>query len=249
MTASICVMPRFFKNLAKRSDQLMSEQYADSDSNVNAQGVDLIRILSSQRPRLRGVAARERVSDPVTEFIRFRITQWENEGKTLKALAEVSGMAKSMPSQIKARTSDATFYSATKLAGPFGYKNLPDLVNAAWQWWHSADRSVSPASSAGSPRTEAIALAMSYGVTEAQIARVLERFPADEFAHSDELWWLSRFHEQRSLEAEQSAALRAMAHRAESKNKTTAGQQAEVHEAKETLKAPAAPKKSARRAG
>lgn len=153
---------------------------------------------------------REKVSEPVSEFLRFLITRWEQDGKTLKSLAQAATLAQSMPSQIKARTSDASFYSAAKLAGPLGYTDLPELVTAAYAWWRS-DRSEAPDTSAtsASPVAEAMRLALSYAVTQEQIDRVMTRLPPEKYTHKDALWWLARFHEERSLDAEQAANRRA----------------------------------------
>lgn len=83
------------------------------------------------------------LAEPVSEFIRFLIAEWEGQGKKLNALAKEARLAKSMPSQIKAGTSGGGFYSAARLAVPLGYRDLPDLVNAAYEWWHS-DRKTRP---------------------------------------------------------------------------------------------------------
>lgn len=186
-------------------------------------------MLSLPLGKLAEMDGKSRSEEPVSEFIRFLITRWEGDGKKLYELAAQAGLAKSMPSQLKARTSDASFYSATKLAKPLGYADLPDLVHAAWAWWHS-DRTVVPAGAAESPRAEAMRLAAQYGVTQQQIARVLERFPLPQFAHADTLWWLSRFHEERTIEAEQSAALLALGRQATAAAKAGAKKQAELRE-------------------
>lgn len=212
------------------SDQLMLEQYADSDYIVNPTRAKRIRIQSRTVAIVTKVG--EKTSDPVTEFIRFLITEWETAGKKLYVLAKEAGLAKSMPSQIKAKTSDASFYSATKLAGPFGYADFPELVVAAYQWWHS-DRSTRPAGSAESAQAEAVRLARKYAVTPKQIARVLERYPLPEYAHADGLWWLSRLHEERTLEAEQDRALLAMSREATATAKRTAKKQGELREVAE----------------
>lgn len=85
----------------------------------------------------------EDVAEPVSEFLRFLIAEWEAEGKLLYVLADQAGLAKSMPSQIKAGTSNASFYSASRLAAPLGYRDLPSLVTAAYAWWKS-DRKARP---------------------------------------------------------------------------------------------------------
>jgi hypothetical protein len=148
--------------------------------------------------------------EPVSEFIRMLIERWVSEGRRLKDLAAAAGLAKSMPSQIKARTSDATLYSARKLAKPLGYADLPDLVNAAWTWWHSRDRSVVPSSAAEAPQAVALRIAEQYGVTEDQIERVMQRYPLEEYWQMDALWWLAKFHEARTEDAELAAAQRAI---------------------------------------
>ncbi len=192
----------------------MMNQYADSDSPVKSAAAAQFRIAAEECAMVHEVAddPQAKELEPVSEFIRFLIDRWSADGKLLKDLAQSAGLAKSMPSQIKARTSDATMYSARKLAKPLGYKDLPDLVNAAWRWWHSKDRAVAPPSAAEAPQAEALRIAEQYGVTKGQIVRVLERFPLAEFPHQDALWWLSKFHEARTEDAERQAARRAAEH-------------------------------------
>ena len=197
------------------SDQVfIPVQYADSDSTVNAGA----RIESESRfnpaTTLVYVAAgkTEKVAEPVSEFIRFLIERWEADGKKLKDLAATAvgengkGLAKSMPSQIKLRTSDASFYSAAKLAGPLGYADLPELVTAAYAWWRSADRTQLPTNGRGSPVAEAIRDALKYGVTQDQIDRVLQRLPMDRYDEMSGGWWLMRFLEEQSLDRDAAAA-------------------------------------------
>lgn len=90
------------------------------------------------------VSPQQKVAEPVSEYVRFLISRWEADGRRLYVLAKLAGLAKSMPSQIKAGTSDVGFYSAERLAGPLGYRNLPSLVEAAYVWWNSADRTKKP---------------------------------------------------------------------------------------------------------
>lgn len=191
----------------------MPDQYADSDCRSIGNPEVSIRTLSETATNLAIVAEKESIDDPVSEFIRELIRRWEGSGKKLYVLAAQAGLARSMPSQIKARTSAASFYSATKLSRPLGYADLPELVNAAWAWWHSADRSQIPELSIESARAEALRLAHSYGVNADQTRRVLERFPLPQFAHKDSLWWLARFHEERSLDVEIAGAQRAAEYR------------------------------------
>ena len=96
----------------------------------------------------------EEAPEPVSEYLRFLIAEWEGEKKTLKDLAAQAKLAKSMPSQIKARTSNASFYSATKLAPIFGYRDLPALVTAAYAWWKS-DRKTRPEKRGGAGKSAA----------------------------------------------------------------------------------------------
>jgi len=58
--------------------------------------------------------------EPVSEYVRALIEQWEQSGKQLKDFAEKAGLGKSMPSQIKARTSNVTNYSGAKIAAIWG---------------------------------------------------------------------------------------------------------------------------------
>ena len=222
--------------VVKASDQVMHEQYADSERWVNGPGPTRIRTLSQNGATFQKVADQQKEPEPVSEFLRFLISRWEADGKKLYRLAEEAGLAKSMPSQIKAKTSDASLYSARKFAKPFGYADLPDLVNAAWTWWHS-DRSEKPASAAESPRAEALRLAESYGVTRAQIDRVLAHFPLPDYGHQDALWWLARFHEERSRDAERAGAELAARRAVEAEARAVETKQAALRDGKERLEA------------
>lgn len=221
------------------SDQVViPNQYADSDSRVKAKHLGQFRIASEDGATIHDMGeAKSKDAEPVSEFIRELIGRWEGEGKFLKDLASAAGLAKSMPSQIKARTSDATLYSATKLARPLGYVDLPDLVNAAYAWWHSSDRTVIPESSTDAPRAEAIRLAEKYGVTQEQVGRVLSRWPLDDYGDKDTLWWLSRFHEERTLDAEKAAKSRGERSAEASEQRAVKRQQSEIRQVNEAAKA------------
>lgn len=123
----------------------MSEQYADSERFGKRAGSSESELAIRPRAKLLKMAAEksEKDVDPVSEFLRFLIDEWQEQGKLMKDLAEQAGLAKSMPSQIKARTSDASFYSASRLARPLGFRDLPDLVDAAYTWW-GGDRTKRP---------------------------------------------------------------------------------------------------------
>ena len=189
------------------SDQVfIPVQYADSDSLVNASERGESESRFNPATTLEDVAAaKEKVAEPVSEFIRFLIERWEADGKLLKDLAKAAVLAKSMPSQIKGRTSDASFYSAAKLARPLGYNDLPDLVFAAYTWWRSPDRTQVPGTDQASPVAEAIRLALSYSVTQDQIDRVLTRLPPERYDEGV-MWWLSKFHEEQTLDRDAAAA-------------------------------------------
>lgn len=190
---------------------------------------------------------KSRESDPVSDFIRHLIDRWEASGGKLKALAAEAGLAQSMPSQIKARTSNASFYSASKLAKPFGYADLPDLVNAAWTW-SRGDRQVIPPSTSEAPRVEAMRLAAQYAVTSEQMQRALQRYPSPDYDHKDVLWWLSRFHEERTLDAERAAEVKAQSHRETYATKVRTSYQEQLQELREPAKAPQS-HKSGKKAG
>jgi len=149
-------------------------------------------------------------SDPITEFIRYRIALWQQNGGLINKLADTAGLTKSMPSQIKARTSAATLDSAPKFAAVFGYGDLANLAVAAGAWWDSSDRHVIPSVAVRDPQAEAIRLVQPYGITQQQIARVLERYPKAEYEHKDTLWWLAKFHESRSDDADAASVVRAV---------------------------------------
>ncbi len=138
---------------------------ADSGAPERADGATPARD-DDQQPK--------KVAEPVSEYLRFLIADWERKGGKLYVLAEQAGLAKSMPSQIKARTSDASFYSAAKLAAPLGYPDLPSLVQAAYAWWNSVDRTVRPETGAPPPaRTFAhaslVAAARELGYSDAEV--------------------------------------------------------------------------------
>lgn len=183
----------------------MSNQYADSDAGVNSTSASESESCCISRATFDVVAAKktEKVAEPVSEFLRFLIDRWEADGRLLKDLAAEAELAKSMPSQIKARTSDASFYSASRLAVPLGYADLPALVTAAYAWWRSADRTQMPPTSEDEAHpivAEAIRDALKYAVTQEQIDRVLQRLPPERYAEMPGSWWLSRFLEEQSLD-------------------------------------------------
>jgi len=188
----------------------MDNQYADSDSDATPICRERIRIqypnvanlreMPPKSPRPPAPAAPPtKEFDPTSRFIRFLIAEYEEGGGKLKDLAAKAGLAKSMPSQIKARTSGASFYSAAKFARVFGYRDLAHLVAAAAVWAQQEDQTKRP-SGQETPREEAVRLALGYGLTVEQIDRVLSRLPSPDFDNQDALWWLARFHEERSLD-------------------------------------------------
>lgn len=188
--------------------------------------------------KLSEMAERMKEPEPVSEFIRFLMERWQADGKRLNALTDAAGVAQSLASQIKARTSDATFYSASRFARPLGYRDLPHLVIAAYEWWGSKDRNQMPDVSAESPLAEATRLAQQYAVTHEQIGRVLARYPAADFADKDALWWLTKFHEERTFDLERAAVQRAETRAEEHAGKVRKRKQAETREAKQKLSAP-----------
>lgn len=200
-------MPRLAKCAAKDSDQLMPEQYADSDSRATSRARCESESCSSAAGTVPGVSSaknaekKDKEKEPVSEFLRHLILEWESAGKKLYVLAREAGLAKSMPSQIKGNTSDAGFYSAAKLAPVFGYRDLPDLVSAAYVWWRSKDKTQTPPSSAESPVAAAVRAALEFAVTQEQIDRAFQRYPPEEFAQMAPGWWLSKLLEEQHLDA------------------------------------------------
>jgi len=187
----------------------MLNQYADSDSRVKARASAQFRTLSEARAtmvemRAKKIAAPKtgtlETEEPISAFIRELIRRWQNDGKLIKDLAKEAGLAPSMPSQIKAKTSDATFYTASKLARPFGYRDLPALVLAGWEWFHEGRFESVQAHAPEPASAEAVRLAKRFGMTDEQIHRVLVRWPLADYPDQDELWWLARFQEERQAE-------------------------------------------------
>ncbi|MCL2724799.1 MAG: hypothetical protein FWD69_10220 [Polyangiaceae bacterium] len=173
-----------------------AHSYSDLNVGVNRE----IRI---RRLRVDTVPLMAKEIEPVSEFLRHLIAQWEAEGKMIKDLAAEAGVAQSLPSQLKARTTNASFYSATKLAKPFGFPDLAALVSAALAW--DGTTGVSALHLATSSRTEAVRIAERYGATTEQISRALQRYPEADFARKDTLWWLARIQDERALDAEREA--------------------------------------------
>src|SRR5690349_7540647 len=125
MSASSCDSPSESRCSVNASDQVViQEQYAHSDSRARHPDDSRFRTATEIAANVQEMAEKSSPEpEPVSEFIRLHIERWERDGKLIKDLATAAGLAKSMPSQIKARTSNATLYSARKLAGPLGYRD------------------------------------------------------------------------------------------------------------------------------
>lgn len=226
-------------------------QYADSDSGVNPMrasesefcpdGLATLSVVADKRDDKS--QDKETAAEPVSEFLRFLIAKWE-ETRFIYELAAEAGLAKSMPSQIKLRTSDASFYSARKLARPLGYRDLPDLVVAAYAWWNSTDRAIVPASTAEAPVAEAMRVALTYRVTQDQIDRVLKRLPPESYGHMDQLWWLSQFHAERTLDAEQTSQIKGLGREVAAAGRVRTKKQGKIREAAAAKDAVAVQEKS-----
>lgn len=151
--------------------------------------------------------AYEPTTEPVTDLIRQRLRELKSGGRTYKDVAREAGLAPSMISQLMLETSQATIYNATRLAKPLGYRDLPALVNAAYARARGAE-----AAEPAPQRAQAIAFALEHGVTMEQIDRAIRRFADARFEEMDAVWWLSRFHEERSLDADIRAYDKALNH-------------------------------------
>lgn len=133
-----------------------------------------------------------RAPEPVSEYVRHLIEKWEADGKLLKDLAKRAGLGTSMPSQIKAKTSDVTNYSGPKLAAAWGW-SYPELVSRAYAWWARRESGASEDEAPHSARVEAMDRAKGLGATEGAIQRVLASHDGPEFDELDEMAWVAMF--------------------------------------------------------
>lgn len=118
--------------------------------------------------------------DPITDYLRFLMGEWERSGKTIKSLAAAAGVAKSLPSAIKLGTVNAGFYSVSKFAKVFGYFGYEDFVKAAYSWDRTG-RTARPdvAGDGQSPATTLLAkmgIELGYSPEEVEIAALLTSF-------------------------------------------------------------------------
>lgn len=223
-------------------------QYADSDSDVKRFVSQESESLSPRSGTVRAMGGKD--AEPLAEFVRHLIRQWEARGRTLRQLKLDAGWPKSnsQVDQIK-KGSSVTEYTGTKLAVPLGYQDFPDLVSAAYRWWRSQDRALIPDSEAETPLAEAIRLAQQYGVMHAQIERAIARVPPDAQPALDALSWLSLFHDEKSLDARIDAELRAAAHTASAQRARVESAQAEMRQVVEVKQEAKRASKRKRKAG
>lgn len=139
------------------------------------------------------MAVNPKEPEPVSEFVRQLLEEWETSGKTFKALAKAAGLGTSMPSQIKGRTSDVTNYSGPKLAKVFGM-TYPELVSRAYEWWAAKQRGEAPPTDVQHPdRSRAIEMAKTFGASDDAIRRVLQSHNGPEFEDLDGQAWMLMF--------------------------------------------------------
>ncbi len=132
-------------------------------------------------------------SEPVTEYVLKLLSDWEASGKKLKDLD--TGMAPSMTSQVKGRTSAVTNYSGPRFAKAFGM-TYPELVSRAYAWFASERSAGSAAELTHAPppaRAEAIAFACEHGATMEEIEAVLAKYGGPAFDGEDVWGWLEIF--------------------------------------------------------
>ncbi len=138
------------------------------------------------------MATTSRTPEPVSEYVRMLMSEWEAAGKTLKDLAAAAGLGSSMPSQIKNRSSDVTNYSGPKLAKALEM-TYPELVKRAYEWWAKSGGATAEPIDPHPERATAIAAARTMGATEADIRRVLEMHRGPGFEEMTSHEWLQVF--------------------------------------------------------
>ena len=194
---------------------------------------------------------KENAPEPVTAFVRFLIERHRAANGQLTEIVERGGFASapgkksSMVSQVQ-KTSLVTNITGPKFAKAFGYADYPELVQVAYAWARSADKSVLPRSNAA--LTEAIDLAFRYGITQAQVDRAIASVGSERLEHLDAPEWLALFHFQRSTDARLDGELLAEGRAAASREAAKKRYQADV-EATRKKKSEPAPRARAKAAG
>jgi hypothetical protein len=194
------------------ADQVMSKQYADSDKRVNRRR----RVESEFCPHGAGnlSTVKEKESDPITEYLRFRIRAWLDAGNgDQQDFARKAGLitdddekTSEISQVLGRRILSVGVHKAAAMGKVFGF-DYPALADVAFRWWNSDRTRDVPAierhgGRPGTEREDAINMALRYGVTEEQIGRALARFSDARHERRDALWWMSRFEEERRLDGE-----------------------------------------------
>lgn len=167
----------------------MQFKMTDSDSRVNGAWSSEIRISAAWRAKVR-VMNRD---EPVSDYVRKLIHEWEAKGKLLKDLAHIARTAPSMPSQVKKGTGVG---SRSRAGFARAFEMTEDqLIERAFEWWKKEGRKVSvlaaPVVSEHPGRAEAIEVVKDLArVTDAQIRPIIEAYGADMFASRDKEWWV-----------------------------------------------------------
>lgn len=201
------------------SDHVMTNQYADSESSVNAEAGVEFRITLPTRSNDSDMATAKEDDDPVTPYVRHLLKERDDAKLPQKELAERAGFADgkwSMIAQIKNGTSRVTFVTVKRLARAFGTDPLTLHARAiAWKEGRPLDGATVTA------QAEAIGFALDHGVTKEQIDRAVRRYPVAEVGEQDAMWWLAKFHEERTLSAKIAGAERALERHEAWEEKTT----------------------------
>ena len=141
----------------------------------------------------------------LSEYVRFRIRQWEEGGGQLKDLARAAGIAKSGPSTVKLGTGVGPS-TTPKYAKAFGYKSQEELEHAAFSWW--SDKGAAVETKLEEP---AIQAAINYLVdlkqgTEAEMRTILAAYTHPRFLGRDVPWWINTLNIELRLDHEKMAA-------------------------------------------
>lgn len=131
---------------------------------------------------------------PISDYVRKLIREWEASGRLLQDLARAAHVAKSMPSQVKKGTGVGS-RSRAGFARAFGMTD-EQLVERAFEWWKEHGRQAAvlsaPAADTYPQRAEAVEVVKDLLVaTDAQLRPIIDAYGAELFANRDRDWWIS----------------------------------------------------------
>jgi hypothetical protein len=129
---------------------------------------------------------------PIADFTRMKIREWEESGRELKELAHIAALAKSHPSQVKGGVLGVGPRAIPGYAKAFGM-SPGDYVAAAYEWFATHGRQVAETVEHDDLPARKAALEVVRGMgqaTEAQLRTIVGMYSAPGFRDRDTEWWL-----------------------------------------------------------